>query len=479
MREAPPAAIPGAPPAAKPGAPPAAKPGAPPAATAETAPRWAFARTTAFRLTALHLLLTVLGTTLVGGVAWWATAGFAARQAAQEIERGMGVLLRSGALSGARGIALSIEARMAADRAGSEFYLLVAPGGQRLAGNLSGVPRTRGWHEGSVRRADGGEAPVMMLAAPLPDGGALVVGRDLSAVRALEQRLLVGAAWVAGAVVLLGLLGGLLIGRSVARRAAAMEAALGAVQAGALDQRLAVGPGGDEFDRLAARINATLDRMQGLMASLREVTDDIAHDLRTPLTRLRQRLDAASRAPTAEAIAEAQAEADRLLEIFAALMRIAQVESGTQRAGFIEADLSAIAQSVAEVYAPAAEERGQALTTDIAPGVMLRGDPALLTQMLANLVENAIRHGRQGGRVALTLRAREIVVRDDGPGIPEADRERVFRRFLRLDAARSTPGSGLGLALVRAVADLHGMTIALEDAGPGLRVRITLPGGEA
>jgi signal transduction histidine kinase len=218
--------------------------------------------------------------------------------------------------------------------------------------------------------------------------------------------------------------------------------------------------------------------MQGLMASLREVTDDIAHDLRTPLARLRQRLDAASRAPSAEAIAEAQAEADRLLEIFAALMRIAQVESGTQRAGFTQADLSAIAQSVAEVYAPAAEERGQVLTTEIAPGVTLRGDPALLTQMLANLVENAIRHGREGGRVALTLRAHEIVVRDDGPGIPEADRERVFRRFIRLDAARSTPGSGLGLALVKAVAELHGMTIALEDAAPGLRVRITLPRGE-
>jgi signal transduction histidine kinase len=279
-------------------------------------------------------------------------------------------------------------------------------------------------------------------------------------------------------VLLLGLLGGLVIGRSVARRAAAMEAALGAVQAGALDRRLGVGPGGDEFDRLAARINATLDRMQGLMASLREVTDDIAHDLRTPLARLRQRLDAASRAPSAEAIAEAQAEADRLLEIFAALMRIAQVESGTQRAGFTQADLSAIAQSVAEVYAPAAEERGQVLTTEIAPGVTLRGDPALLTQMLANLVENAIRHGREGGRVALTLRAHEIVVRDDGPGIPEADRERVFRRFIRLDAARSTPGSGLGLALVKAVAELHGMTIALEDAAPGLRVRITLPRGE-
>jgi signal transduction histidine kinase len=446
---------------------------------AEAASRWAFARTTAFRLTLMHLVLTVIGTGLVGGVAWWSTAGFAAREAAQEIERGVGVLLQAGALSGARGIALSIEARMAADRTGTEYYLLATPGGQRVAGNLSVAIRRPGWHEGRVVRPDGAEAPVMMLAAPLPEGGILVVGRDLSAVRELERRLLGAAMWVAGAVLLLGLLGGLLIGRSVARRAAAMEAALGAVQAGALDRRLAVGPGGDEFDRLAARINATLDRMQGLMASLREVTDDIAHDLRTPLTRLRQRLDMVARAPTAAAIAEAQAEADHLLEIFAALMRIAQVESGTRHAGFVQADLSAIAQSVAEVYAPAAEERGQTLVADIAPGVMLPGDPALLTQLLANLVENAIRHGRPDGHVLLSLGERQIVVADDGPGIPEADRERVFRRFLRLDAARSTAGSGLGLALVRAVADLHGLAIALEDAAPGLRVRVTLPDANA
>jgi signal transduction histidine kinase len=421
------------------------------------------------------MLLTIAGTALVGGVAWWVTAGFAARQAAQEIERGMGVLLQSGALSGPRGIALSIEARMAADRAGTEYYLLAAPGGQRIAGNLSAVPREPGWREGTIRRADGTEAPVLMLAAPLPGGGALVVGRDLEAVRALEQRLLGGAVWVGGAVLLLGLLGGLLIGRGVARRAAGMEAALAAVQAGDLGRRLAVRPAGDEFDRLAARINATLDRLQALMAALREVTDDIAHDLRTPLTRLRQRLDAAAAAPSAEAIAAAQAEADGLLEIFAALLRIAQVESGTQRAGFTRVDLSAIAESVAEVYAPAAEERGQRLAAEIAPGVTIEGDPALLTQMLANIVENAVRHGREGGRIAIALTPRELSVTDDGPGIPEAERERVFRRFHRLDSARSTPGSGLGLALVRAVATLHGMAVMLEDAGPGLRVRVALP----
>jgi signal transduction histidine kinase len=439
--------------------------------------RWAFARTTAFRVTLLHLLLTLAGTLLVGGGAWWATVGFGARQAAQEVERGMGVLLQSGALSGPRGIVLSIEARLAADRSGAEFYLLAGPDGQRIAGNLSGVPREPGWREGTIRLPQGGEAPVLMLAAPLPGGGSLVVGRDLSAVRDLEARLLSVAGWVGLAVLVLGLAGGLLIGRSVARRAAAMEAALAAVQGGDLDRRLAIGRGGDEFDRLAARINATLDRLQSLMVALRGVTDDIAHDLRTPLTRLRQRLDAAAAAPTAEAIAAAQAEADALLDIFAALLRIAQVESGTQRDGFTQVDLSAIAQSVAEVYAPAAEERDQSIATAIAPGIAMTGDPALLTQMLANLVENAVRHGRAGGRISIAVNATGITVADDGPGIPPDQHERAFRRFGRLDAARSTPGSGLGLALVRAVATLHGMAITLEDARPGLRVRLALPTG--
>jgi signal transduction histidine kinase len=439
--------------------------------------RWAFARTTAFRVTLLHLLLTLAGTLLVGGGAWWATVGFGARQAAQEVERGMGVLLQSGALSGPRGIVLSIEARLAADRSGAEFYLLAGPDGQRIAGNLSGVPREPGWREGTIRLPQGGEAPVLMLAAPLPGGGSLVVGRDLSAVRDLEARLLSVAGWVGLAVLVLGLAGGLLIGRSVARRAAAMEAALAAVQGGDLDRRLAIGRGGDEFDRLAARINATLDRLQSLMVALRGVTDDIAHDLRTPLTRLRQRLDAAAAAPTTEAIAAAQAEADALLDIFAALLRIAQVESGTQRDGFTQVDLSAIAQSVAEVYGPAAEERGQSITTTIAPGIAMTGDPALLTQMLANLVENAVRHGRAGGHILLGVSATDITVADDGPGIPPDQHERAFRRFGRLDAARSTPGSGLGLALVRAVATLHGMAITLENAGPGLRVRLALPTG--
>ena len=181
----------------------------------------------------------------------------------------------------------------------------------------------------------------------------------------------------------------------------------------------------------------------------------------------------------AERRAEAEgaiAECDQLLDIFAALLRIAQVEAGARRAGFAELDLSALAATVAEVYAPAAEECGQVLTTEIAPGVTLLGDRELVTQMLANLLDNAVKHGRASGRVALRLAPGRITVEDDGPGIPADQREAVLRRFHRLDAARATPGSGLGLALVAAIAELHGMRLALADAGPGLLVTLYLNG---
>ena len=446
--------------------------------------RWSFARTTAFRVTLLHLALTLLGTLALSAVAWWATAGYAARQVAQQVERDMGVLLQAAALSGVRGLALSIEARIASDRVGLEYYLLAGPDGARIAGNLAEAPQQRGWHTLRLRQPEGAVVPVLALGAPLPGGAALVVARDLSPVEALEDRLLGAAGWVGGGALLIGLAGGLLMGSGIARRAAAMAAALAAVEAGDLGRRLPARPAGDEFDRLAGRINATLDRLQALMAALRQVTDDIAHDLRTPLTRLRQRLEAAGRAATPEAWrAEAEAalaECDAILEVFAALLRIAQAESGAQRAAFTRFDLSAVAESVAEVYAPAAEERGQTLTATVAPGLAGHGDRALMTQMIANLVENAVRHGRPGGRVALALAAAPeggavLEVTDDGPGIPPEERERVFRRFHRLDAARSTPGSGLGLALVKAVADLHGLRIGLADAGPGLRVTVHFP----
>ncbi|MEO1088995.1 MAG: HAMP domain-containing sensor histidine kinase [Pseudomonadota bacterium] len=448
-------------------------------------PRWVVPlRTTAFRLTVLHLLLTLVGTALLSGVLWWATVGFATRQAAQEIERGMGVLMRAAALSGSTGLVLSIDARLGADRADEEVYGLTTGDGRFLAGNLDVVPDQPGWQEVTVPLVDGNARSLLLLAAKLPDGDRLVVGRDLQPIRALERRLLGAAGWVAAGAVVLGLGGGLLIGRSVARRTLAMTRSLTRVERGELDHRLPVTGRADEVDRLAAGVNAMLDRLQQVMATLRQVTDDIAHDLRTPLSRLRQRLEAAEEDATDEVQAErlraAKDECDELLEVFRSLLQIAQVEAEQVRERFADVDLSQVTTAVVEVYAPAAEEHDMRLTTAIADGILVHGERALLTQMVANLVQNAIRHGRDGGRIEVALqrdsaaRATLSVV-DDGPGIPVAERDRVFRRFHRLDRARSSPGSGLGLALVRAVADLHQMTITLDDAAPGLRVRVTIP----
>jgi signal transduction histidine kinase len=445
------------------------------------APGWL--RTTAFRVTLLHLALTLLGTAALSGVAWWATIGFAARQLAADVDQETGVLLRAARLGGATSVAVSLEARMAADRTGTAYYLLAGRDGGRLAGNLARAPRAPGWSTLSLEGGGAGSAGTEVLArgTSLPDGNFLVVARDLAPVRNLEARLLGAAGWVGGAALLLGLVGGILMGRGVVRRATAMEAALAAVDAGDIGRRLPARAGGDEFDRLASRINATLDRLEELMTTVRQVTDDVAHDLRTPLSHLRQSLEAAARGADPEAsIAAAIEECDRILGIFEALLRIAQVEGGGPRASFKLFDLSGVAEAVAEVYGPAAEERRQTLATRIAPDVSAWGDRELATQLLANLVENAVRHGREGGRVEVTLEQAQdggavLVVADDGAGIPAAERGRVFRRFHRLDAARSSPGTGLGLPLARAIADLHGMTIDLSDNHPGLRVCVLVP----
>ena len=442
----------------------------------------AWLRTTAFRVTLLHLVLTLAGTATLSGVAWLATIGFAARQLAADVEQDAGVLLRVARLGGAPSVAVMVDARMAADRTGTEYYLLAARDGARLAGNLAQAPRAAGWR---TLRLEGGEKPgaeVLAHGTRLPDGAFLVVARDLAPVRNLESRLLGAAGWVGGTALLLGLLGGALMGHGVARRAAAMGAALAAVEAGEIGRRLPVRAGGDEFDRLAGRINATLDRLQELMATVRQVTDDVAHDLRTPLSRLRQRLEAAQRdaGPQGEAVTGAIEECDRILGVFEALLRIAQVEGGARRASFSRFDLSGVVEAVAEVYGPAAEERHQTLVARVAPGVAAWGDRELATQMLANLVENAVRHGREGGTVEVGLErgprgGAVVTVADNGAGIPASERGRVFRRFHRLDAARSSPGTGLGLALAKAVADLHGMAIDLGDNAPGLRVTVSVP----
>jgi signal transduction histidine kinase len=269
---------------------------------------------------------------------------------------------------------------------------------------------------------------------------------------------------------------------SVLRRIAAITRATREIMGGEIARRLPTSGRRDEFDGLAARLNEMLDRIQALMENLRQVSNEIAHDLRTPLTRLRQRLELAlSRAHAGEdqALAGAIGDVDAILRTFTSLLRIAQIEAGTRRAGFTTVDLSSLTGDLLDVYIPVAADNGQSLEAHIAPGVRVLGDRELLTQMLANLIENALQHTPEGTRVELCLRSTDrgpvLILADDGRGIPEAMHEQVFERFTRLDVSCTTPGSGLGLSLVAAIAELHGSSVELSDNQPGLRVTLRFP----
>jgi signal transduction histidine kinase len=318
----------------------------------------------------------------------------------------------------------------------------------------------------------------------LPAGLNLIVAADL------EQTDRTAAAMAstlpaAGALAGLAALAlGFVTAKQLERRLHSVSAAAQAVMAGDLTQRLPVHGGGDEFDRLVVTINAMLTRIEELVREMRQVTDNIAHDLRSPLSRLRQKLEGAlarAREPAAdgEALAEAIDELDAVLATFASLLRIARAEAGLRGAPPQQVALSELAGQLAETYAAVAEEQGQSLIAEVTPDVTVRGDATLLRQALANLIENALLHGGAAVRVRVILRreagAPMLEVIDDGPGIPEEERDRVTRRFYRLDRSRNTPGTGLGLALVAAVAQLHGARLQLGDAAPGLRVAITFP----
>jgi hypothetical protein len=311
----------------------------------------------------------------------------------------------------------------------------------------------------------------------------LYVGRD-NQVR-LDMRKVVAdsLAWSIAMTVALSILVGFLARHLLARRLARISGVADRVVLGDLSTRVKLTGAGDEFDRLSGDINLMLDRISELMDGVRQVSNAIAHDLRTPLARLRGRLEAALRDSDSPERFRATAEAalqelDQVVRIFEALLRIAEIEAGHRRAAFAPVDAAALAADVAELYQPLAEQRGLALEVDLAPATCT-GDRTLVAQALANLVDNAIKYARPGGHVRVRSATREgsveLVVEDDGPGIPEGERDKVVRRFYRLEPSRGTPGSGLGLSLVVSVARLHGGRLDLEDAGPGLRARLVLP----
>ena len=368
-------------------------------------------------------------------------------------------------------------------------YLLENPGGAHLAGNMPAMPGLKpGWTTVVVPHAtddpEGGEQ-IQALATDLGGGVLLAVGRGQEEIEELEEAIASDLAWTVGIAGALGIVGGALVGEAFLRRVDTIASAAGAIMEGDLTQRVPLRGTDDDFDRLAGTLNRMLDRIAVLMDTLRQVSSDVAHDLRTPLTRLYQHLEAArahARSGTKyeASIDAALAEAQALLETFSALLRIAQVEGGSPRSQFARTNLSALTETVADAYRPDAEEGGHLLICTIAPDVFVSGDQELLTQAVANLLENALRHTPPGTRINVRLQGHReagmvLAVEDDGPGVGEAELPRLTDRFYRGQRSRTAPGNGLGLSLVSAIAELHGATLRLSAMSPGFRAAIVIP----
>ncbi len=370
------------------------------------------------------------------------------------------------------------------------LYLITDPTSHPLAGNLSAWPEGQlirpGWiafpvetGRGSTRQTDMARATTFTI----PGGYRLLVGRDLRDANAFRQRVTRTLAWAGLLTLGLGLAGGIVMSRNMLHRVEAVSNTAAEIIHGDFSKRVPLSGSGDEFDQLATNLNAMLDQIERLMAGMRQVTDNIAHDLRTPLSRLRTRLEVTllekpDSGHYADVIRATINEADGLLGTFNALLSIAEAESGSHRTQLAEIDLAEIARSVAELYEPFAEEKGLALDVAADSAAPVRGDRHLLAQATANLLDNALKY-TDAGKVELTVSAdaggTSLEVSDSGPGIPEDRRNAVFDRFVRLEGSRSTPGNGLGLSLVRAVAQLHGGTVTLADNHPGLRAILKLP----
>ena len=461
-------------------------------------------RTTAFRLTLVYLFLFALFAASLLAYFAWNTRRMITEQITTTVSAEVSEISEIYDRRGLQRLFWTIENR--ALRPGANLYLVTTPTGQMIAGNVGslapGVMGTTGWSETAYRRLDEEDNAyhrALVNVTELSGGGfRLLIGRDLEERRRLFGIVAKAAQWSILVVVVLGIAGGIFVARRVLQRIDAMTGTAQRIMAGDLSGRLPVGRSGDELDRLASNLNAMLERIEALMVGLKEVSDNIAHDLKTPLTRLRNRAEEALAKSGCEADYRAALErtieeSDGLIRTFNALLMIARAESGQARGNMDSFDAAAVAEGIHELYEPLAEDGGMTLRlkTSFAP---LHGNRELISQALANLVENAIKYGKptepkptEKGSV-VSLDAKQILIEarregdqvllsvtDRGPGIPEGERKHAMERFVRLDTSRSQPGSGLGLSLASAVATLHGGELRLGDAHPGLIATLVLP----
>ncbi|HEY4041411.1 MAG TPA: ATP-binding protein [Rhodopila sp.] len=447
-------------------------------------------RSAGFRFGAVYALLLAVSATALAMFLWWATAGLLDRQTEAAINADAQGLSERWADGGLPALVVTIEERLAQNIDDDAIYLLTDPEMKRLAGNLANWPpsvTTAGpWYELPVMRA-GMKSLATVQRYELPGGFHLLIGRDVQVRSQLRKMLTDALLWAAGVVLLMASVGALVIRNLFRRTLANISATSIAIAGGDFAQRVKLTGRGDEFDQVAEVINDMLDRIGRLMDGVRQVSNAIAHDLRTPITRARARLeDAALYAESADdlraAIERATLDLDGIVGVFQALLRIAEIEAGSRRSSFARLDLAPLLAEVAELYGAVAEERDIVLRLESPDAVPVYGDKAMIQQAIANLVDNAVKFSPDGGTVRITASVTAtvlIAVQDQGPGIPLMERERATDRFYRGESARSTPGSGLGLSLVLAVAHLHGGSLRLEDSRPGLRAILSLPLPEA
>jgi signal transduction histidine kinase len=458
-------------------------------------------RTTAFRLTLVYLLLFALFAASLLGYFAWNTRRLITDQITATVGEEIGLLTGVFNRRGLRGLVFAIENR--ALRPGSNLYLVTTPAGLAVAGNVGslqpGVMETTGWSETEYRRLDEQDKTdhlALVNVTELSNGFRLLIGRDLEERHRIFGVVASAAQWSLLIVVILGLGGGIFVARRVLHRIDAMTGTTQRIMAGDLGGRLPVGRSGDELDRLAENLNAMLERIEALMNGLKEVSDNIAHDLKTPLTRLRNRAEQAL-ANSGEgnyraALEQTIEESDGLIRTFNALLMIARAESGQARDNMADFDAADVAQGIHELYEPLAEDNGLRLSVRSEPAPV-HGNRELISQALANLVENAIKYGQPKAAAqplgadataadkTILIEARRdgdriiLAVTDHGCGIPEPNRKHAVERFVRLETSRTLPGSGLGLSLASAVATLHGGDLTLDDAHPGLRATLSIP----
>jgi signal transduction histidine kinase len=462
-------------------------------------------RTTAFRLTLVYLVLFALYAALLLFFFALNARRLITEQITTTVNAEVAGLSEQYERGGIGRLAAVVEIR--SRRPGSSLYLVATPLGQGLAGNVAsleaGILGQSGWVETAYRRLDapeGSEHHALVLVSELEGGFHLLVGRDIEERQRIYEIITTAGRWSMAAVLVLGLGGGFFVSRRILRRVDAITEKSETIMAGNLSGRLPVAGTGDEIDRLALNVNAMLDRIEGLMRGFKEVSDNVAHDLKTPLTRLRNRCEAALRNARSDADYRAALdstieESEELIRTFDALLMIARAESGEAGRGLDEVDAAEVARGVAELYEPVAEEQGLRLVVEAPAPAMVRGHRELISQALANLVDNAIKNAAPAPQLvaaggagppdepppAITVTAGVagervvLTVADRGPGIPADQRAHAVERFVRLEQSRSRPGSGLGLSLASAVAHLHHGELRLEDNAPGLRAVIFLP----